>query len=138
VPRFQTQAPEYHLVVDFPEDYPSVVADEDRIRQVISNLINNAIKYSPPGEIRISGKVRLTDVVVCVSDHGPGIDPRDIPHIFDRFYRSDEVAKKTKGTGLGLYLCREIIKAHGGKIWVDETYQEGSRICFSVPKNSAS
>ena len=82
--------------------------------------------------------MRPTDVVVCVSDHGPGIDPRDIPHIFDRFYRSDEVAKKTKGTGLGLYLCREIIKAHGGKIWVDETYQEGSRICFSVPKNSAS
>ncbi len=138
VPRFQTQAPEYHIVVDFPEDYPSVVADEDRIRQVISNLINNAIKYSPPGEIRISGKVRPNDVVVCVSDHGPGIDPRDIPHIFDRFYRSDEVAKKTKGTGLGLYLCREIIKAHGGKIWVDETYQEGSRICFSLPKDSAS
>jgi PAS domain S-box-containing protein len=133
VPRFETQSPEHRLVVDFPEDYPPVVADEDRIRQVLSNLINNAIKYTPAGEIRISGKVRQKDVVVCVSDHGPGIDPRDIPYIFERFYRSDEVAKKTKGTGLGLYLSREIIKAHGGKIWVDETYQEGSRICFSLP-----
>jgi len=71
---------------------------------------------------------------VCVSDRGPGIDPRDLPYVFDRFYRSDEAAKTTKGTGLGLYLCREIIRAHDGKIWVDETYKEGSRICISLPR----
>jgi signal transduction histidine kinase len=135
VGRFETQSPDSKIEVDFPADYPTIVADEDRIRQVLSILINNALKYAPAGEIRISGKLRPKDVVACVSDRGPGIDPRDHPYIFDRFYRSDEVAKTTKGTGLGLYLSREIIKAHGCKIWVDETYHEGTRICFSLPRN---
>jgi len=132
--RYTSQTEKHSFEVDFPADFPAVPADEERIRQVLTNLLNNAIKYSPTGEIRISGKARQKDVVVCVSDHGPGIDPRDQPFVFDRFYRSDEVAKTTKGTGLGLYLCREIIRAHDGKIWVDETYKEGSRICFSLPR----
>ncbi|MFZ3069967.1 MAG: ATP-binding protein [Anaerolineaceae bacterium] len=135
VPRFSTQTTAHTITVNFPKDYPTVVADEERIRQVLSNLIGNSIKYTPGGEILISGKVRPKDIVVCVSDQGKGIDPRDISLVFDRFYRSEEAAKTTKGTGLGLYLCKEIIKAHGGKIWVDETYKEGSRMCFSLPRN---
>lgn len=132
--RYTAQTQKHSFVVEFPADFPVIPADEERIRQVLTNLLNNAIKYSPGGEIRISAKTRQKDVVVCVSDRGPGIDPRDLPYVFDRFYRSDEAAKTTKGTGLGLYLCREIIRAHDGKIWVDETYKEGSRICFSLPR----
>jgi signal transduction histidine kinase len=73
-------------------------------------------------------------VIVCVSDQGPGIDPRDLPHIFDRFYRSDAAVKQTKGAGLGLYLARAIIEAHGGHIWADPKPDSGARICFSLPR----
>lgn len=132
--RYTAQTEKHNFIVDFPADFPTLALDEERIRQVLTNLLNNAIKYSPQGEIRISGKLRGKDAVVCVSDRGPGIDPRDLPYVFDRFYRSDAAAKTTKGTGLGLFLCREIIRAHEGKIWVDETYKEGSRICFSLPR----
>ncbi len=69
----------------------------------------------------------------CVCRIRERIDPRDLPHVFERFYRSDEAQKSTKGTGLGLYLCKHILDAHGGKIWVDRTYKEGGRICFSLP-----
>jgi signal transduction histidine kinase len=117
--RFRTQSKKHDFVVDFPQDFPVLLADENRIEQVLSNLISNAIKYAPEGEIRISGQVRPEQVIVCVSDHGPGIEPNDLPHIFDRFYRSTRAVKNTKGAGLGLYLARAIIEAHGGRIWVD-------------------
>jgi signal transduction histidine kinase len=112
------------------------MADEDRISQVISNLLSNAIKYSPDGgEIRISGQVHPQYLVICVSDQGPGIAPDDIPHVFDRFYRASEAAKKTKGAGLGLYLARAVVEAHQGRIWVDPKPGDGARICFSLPRN---
>ncbi|MDY0125525.1 MAG: ATP-binding protein, partial [Anaerolineaceae bacterium] len=73
------------------------------------------------------------EIMVCVSDQGKGFDPKDIPFVFDRFYRSEKDAKSTKGTGLGLYLCKSIVLAHGGRIWIDEEYKEGARVCFSLP-----
>jgi signal transduction histidine kinase len=91
VKRFQSQTDKHTLVADFPSDFPVILADETRIQQVISNLISNAIKYSPKGEIRISGQVRPDSVILCVSDEGPGIAQEDIPHVFDRFYRSPEI-----------------------------------------------
>ncbi len=132
--RFQTQTSLHKIIVEFTEDFPVVLADENRIEQVISNLISNAIKYSAKGDIRISGQVRHSIVIVCVSDQGPGIAPEDIPHIFDRFYRAPDMARNTKGAGLGLYLTRSIIEAHGGHIWVDPESGKGARICFSLPK----
>jgi signal transduction histidine kinase len=153
--RFRTQTKKHTIVVDFPQNCPVIVADENRLAQVISNLISNAIKYSPAGgEIRISGQVLPEQVIVCISDQGPGIDARDLPHIFDRFYRSPNAVKQTKGAGLGLYLARAIVEAHGGRIWADAPTSprmnnaarsnpdggtrprpaSGARICFSLPR----
>jgi len=132
--RFRTQTERHTIVVDFPEGFPIILADENRLEQVLSNLISNAIKYAPNGEIRIGGQVRPEQVIVCVSDQGPGIDPHDLPHIFDRFYRAEKDARKTKGAGLGLYLARAIVEAHGGRIWVDPVPNAGARICFSLPR----
>lgn len=132
--RFRTQTTQHKIIVDFPPDFPVVLADDTRLQQVLSNLMSNAIKYSPEGEIRISGQVRPDFVIVCVSDQGPGIFPDDIPHIFDRFYRAPDVVRQTKGAGLGLYLARAIVEAHDGRIWVDPESGKGARICFSLPR----
>ncbi|MHB8133286.1 MAG: ATP-binding protein [Anaerolineaceae bacterium] len=132
--RFATQTSMHQIIVNFPEDFPIVLADEVRIEQVVSNLISNAIKYSNQGEIRISGQVRQDIVIVCVSDQGAGIAPEDIPHVFDRFYRAPDMARNTKGAGLGLFLTRSIIEAHKGHIWVDTESGKGARICFSLPR----
>ncbi|RME06102.1 MAG: PAS domain-containing protein [Anaerolineae bacterium] len=133
--RFRTQSDRHTLVVNFPSDFPVVLADEDRLEQVFSNLLSNAIKYSPEGgEVRISGQVRADQVIICVQDEGPGIAPGDLPHIFERFYRAEDAARTTKGAGLGLYLTRAIVEAHGGRIWVDPHPQDGARICFSLPR----
>jgi signal transduction histidine kinase len=135
VKRFKTQTDEHVFVVDFPKDFPVIMADEDRLEQVISNLLSNAIKYSPEGgEIRIKGEVRTNQVIVCVADQGPGIAAEDIPYIFDRFYRSADAVRKTKGAGLGLYLARAVIEAHHGRIWIDPQPGKGARICFSLPR----
>jgi PAS domain S-box-containing protein len=134
--RFRTQSPIHSIVVEFPENFPIVNGDDARLEQVLSNLVSNAIKYSPQGgEIRISGQVRPAQVIVCVSDQGPGVAPEDIPHIFDRFYRSSNVKRTTKGAGLGLYLARAVVEAHAGRIWVDPRPGNGGRICFSIPRN---
>ena len=134
--RFQTQSSIHNIKVDFPENFPIVTGDETRLEQVLSNLISNGIKYSPQGgEITIIGQVRPTQVIVCVSDEGPGVAPEDIPHIFDRFYRSSNAKRTTKGAGLGLYLARAVIEAHGGRIWVDPRPGNGARICFSIPRS---
>lgn len=135
VERFTVQAPVHKFMVDFPEDFPVILGDEDRLEQVLYNLFSNAVKYSPDGgEIRLSAQVRVEQVIVCVSDQGPGIAPGDIPYIFDRFYRAPEASKRTKGTGLGLFLSRAVIEAHGGRIWVDPMPDQGARICFSLPR----
>lgn len=135
--RFSTQTEKHTITVDFPSDFPIVLADEARIYQVLSNLISNAIKYAPEGEICISGQIRSDQVIICVADQGPGIAAEDLPHIFDRFYRADQASKTTKGAGLGLYLARAIIEAHGGRIWVDPHPGEGARICFSMPREDS-
>lgn len=132
--RFTTQSNNHTILADFPEKFPVVLADETRVEQVISNLVSNALKYAPKGEIRITGTVRSEQVIVCVSDQGPGIEAKDLPHIFDRFYRSTKAVKHTKGAGLGLYLARAIIEAHGGRIWPDPRPDSGARICFSLPR----
>lgn len=134
--RFRTQSSHHAILVDFPENFPVIMADENRLEQVLFNLISNAIKYSPEGgEIRITGQVLPDQVIICVHDQGPGVAPQDAPHIFDRFYRSANATRTTKGAGLGLYLSKAVIEAHHGHIWVDPTLTTGARICFSLSRN---
>lgn len=133
--RFRTQSEKHRFEVDFPPDFPVIQADESRLMQVLGNLLSNAVKYSPDGgTITISGRLRGTDVVVCVQDEGPGIPLEDMPRVFNLFYRSNEAARRTKGAGLGLFLAKAVVEAHGGRIWVDDRVERGARICFSLPR----
>lgn len=131
--RLQTQTTTHQIVTNLPADLPVILADEIRINQLLSNLISNAIKYAPGGKIEISAEWRGENIIVCVSDEGPGIDPNDAPFVFDRFYRSPDATKQTKGAGLGLYLAKAIVDSHGGRIWVDPEKGKGACICFSLP-----
>jgi len=133
--RFQVQTQEHEINTTIPEDFPVIMADEIRIEQVLSNLISNAIKYAPGGLITISGQPRAEEVIICVSDEGPGIAAGDMPHIFDRFYRAPETSRKTQGAGLGLYLARAIVEAHNGRMWADPKTTRGARVCFSLPRD---
>lgn len=133
--RMQTQTTRHKIRTDFPPQFPVVLADETRLEQLLSNLVGNAIKYAPGGEIRISGQIRPEQIIVCVSDEGPGIAAEDIPHVFDRFYRAPDLARQTKGAGLGLYLAKSIVEAHNGRIWVDAGDGKGAHFYFSLPRN---
>jgi len=135
--RFQVQTEKHKILVGIPKDFPIIMADETRIEQVFSNLISNSIKYAPQGEIHINGYTKADEVIICVKDEGPGFEPGDLPHIFDRFYRSPEVSRNTKGAGLGLYLARSIIEAHGGSMWADPKSELGARVCFSLPRHQS-
>ena len=133
--RFGTQSSLHTITVEFPADFPVIMGDEARLEQVFSNLLSNSIKYAPQGgSIRIVGQVQPDQVLICVSDQGPGLAPDEIPYIFDRFYRSTEAKRTTKGTGLGLYLARAVVEAHGGRIWADPHPGGGARICFTLPR----
>jgi len=112
-----------------------VEADYDKIEQVLTNLINNAVKYSPQGTtITVAAERRGNEVQVSVADEGLGVSPADIPHLFDRFYRAQSEHTKTiKGFGIGLYICKEIIESHNGRIWLESEIDQGSVFYFSLP-----
>lgn len=136
VKKFEVQTEKHNFEIRFPTEFPLVIADEDRVTQVLNNLISNAVKYSAHGgTIQINGQASEGEIRLCVRDDGPGIAPKDVPFIFDRFYRSNDAAENTKGTGLGLYLAKAIVEAHGGRIWVDERIKKkGASICFTLPR----
>jgi signal transduction histidine kinase len=110
--------------------------DRQRIEQVLSNLLDNALKYSPNGErVAIVVETRAEEVEVSVIDRGMGMLPADLPRVFERFYRTgDATAGVVPGTGLGLYICEQIIAAHGGHLWVESAGPgEGARFRFTLP-----
>lgn len=119
VERFATQSSKHQLELDFEEDFPSIEADETKFRQVLDNLISNAIKYSPDGgRVVIGGHYADDQIQLFVRDEGTGLSEEEAQHVFDRFYRTQSAVKgSAPGTGLGLYLVRVIVEAHGGKIW---------------------
>jgi PAS domain S-box-containing protein len=135
VEKFRTQTDQHTFSVDFPESYPPVKGDYERIREVMSNLISNAIKYSPPGGlIRVGGWVEKDEVGVFVSDEGIGIPTTEQERIFDRFTRVDNsLTRQTPGAGLGLFLVKAVIEAHGGRVWVESRPGQGSTFNFTLP-----
>ena len=126
---------EYHLNVQSSEEYLLVQVDAKLIIQVIINIVDNAIKYTPPGsEIDIEWRKQGNFVFVSVADNGPGIPDQAKPHIFDMFYSaSNQIADSRRSMGLGLALCKSIVNAHGGEITVTDQLPHGSIFTFSVP-----
>jgi PAS domain S-box-containing protein len=112
-----------------------VFGDADRLREVITNLFDNAVKYTPEGKITI-GINGNDQVVQCfVRDTGPGISAEDVPHLFQKFYRVDNSATRTiGGTGLGLFICRKIIELYNGRIWAESKVGQGSTFYINLPR----
>lgn len=112
-----------------------VAANSERLREVVMNLIDNAVKYTSEGGIKITLEGNDKEVTVGISDTGPGIAAEDVPHLFQKFYRIDNTATRTiGGTGLGLYLCRRVIELFNGRIWVESKPDQGSTFRFSLPR----
>lgn len=119
--------------VEIPETVPAVKADRNRLERIFTNLLSNALKYSPPDTEVLVTAERIDGMVqVLVCDLGPGIAPEDITHLFQRFYRA-KGARKAEGLGLGLYISRMLVEAHGGRIWVESELGKGSKFCFTLP-----
>ena len=133
---YRTQSDAHTFAVNFSENFPLVRGDEERLRQVLTNLLSNAIKYSPDGGvITIGGRAEPERVVISVSDEGKGLPPEELTKVFDRFYRADTTAtRRAKGAGLGLYLAKAVVEAHGGQIWASSEPGKGATFYFSVPR----
>ncbi len=138
--RLQTTA--HQIEIDFPKELPTIWGDEERLRQVLTNLVSNAIKYSPQGgQIRIGGWLEKeldaehpARVVLYIADQGIGIPNEDLAKIFDRFYRVDSTLRRsTAGAGLGLFLAKAIIEAHGGEIWIRSEPSKGTTFFMGIP-----
>jgi two-component system phosphate regulon sensor histidine kinase PhoR len=121
------------LTVESDDRMPAVLADPERIQQVVTNLVHNAIKFTPAGgSVRVSSALRGDEVVVFVRDTGVGIPADDLPRIFERFYKADR-ARTGGGTGLGLAIARHIVRAHGGEIGAESIEGRGSAFHFTLP-----
>ncbi len=134
--KFQQQTEQHTIVVDFPDRFPEVPADERRLTQVFNNLVSNAIKYSPDGgTITISGREMGKHVVISIIDSGIGIPQHQRHRIFQQFSRLDNaLSRKTEGTGLGLFLTKAIVEAHHGQIWFENNPDGvGTIFSFSLP-----
>jgi len=136
VRRLQAKSPDISVTLEIPPNLPTVMADRDRIEEVLQNLLDNAIKYSPQHRVvTVAARATGDEVIVSVSDSGIGISLRDQEEIFTRFRRiGNQLARTTPGTGLGLYICHAIVEAHGGHMWVESALHEGSTFSFSLPR----
>jgi signal transduction histidine kinase len=132
---FQGASPRHSVEVVVPAQDVQVQADRARLEQVVSNLMENAIKYSPEaGNVRISVQTRGREAVLSVQDSGIGIDPESQPHLFQRFFRARASRQSNiAGLGLGLYICKEVVERHGGHIEVESELGHGSTFFVSLP-----
>ena len=133
--RGQNEEKKYELVRDYPITSVWIEIDTDKMTQVIDNILNNAIKYSPDGgKITVTMKTTDDQMILSISDQGLGIPKQDLPRIFDRFYRVDRARSRAQGgTGLGLAIAKEIIKQHKGFIWAKSEYGKGSTFTIVLP-----
>jgi signal transduction histidine kinase len=125
----------HRFAIDFRQDFPIVNADPRRIKQVLRNILDNAIKYSPEkGLVVIRGEIRIQDVVISIADQGVGISPEDLIPLFDKYFRvKAPTGYHVPGTGLGLPVSRAIVEAHNGRIWAESKIGEGTTLYFSIP-----
>ncbi|WP_313970603.1 cell wall metabolism sensor histidine kinase VicK [uncultured Streptococcus sp.] len=133
--RGQDEEKKYELVRDYPITSVWIEIDTDKMTQVIDNILNNAIKYSPDGgKITVTMKTTDDQMILSISDQGLGIPKQDLPRIFDRFYRVDRARSRAQGgTGLGLAIAKEIVKQHEGFIWAKSEYGKGSTFTIVLP-----
>lgn len=136
--RLKAQARGLQIHVDLPENVPAVRGDGAQLGEVLQNLLDNAVQYTPSGgQIEVRARANGHDVVFSVIDTGIGIPQSDLERIFERFYRVDAArSREAGGTGLGLAIARHIVDAHGGRIWVESAVGQGSRFHFSIPMAS--
>jgi signal transduction histidine kinase len=123
------------LETDWPADLPPVIGDEDWLEQVVTNLVGNAIKFTPAGgRVTVSARPSGAEILVEVSDTGIGIPADSLDRIFTKYYRvPDKGGERIEGTGLGLHIAKHIVEAHGGRIWVESTVGQGSTFRFTLP-----
>jgi two-component system sensor histidine kinase KdpD len=132
--RFSEDLQGRDVVVDIPGDLPLVSADPEFVGIVIWQLLNNALRYSPPrSPIVLRGRAEGGSVVLSLEDSGPGIPEAEQQEIFEKFYRGKQIRERIPGSGMGLTIARAILQAHGGRIWVDSEPGKGSRFSFSIP-----
>lgn len=136
----QRRTEAHWFVVDLPSELPRVWADPRRIRQVLNNLLENAIKYAPNGgQITVTCELDADEVTVNIADQGQGIPSEFLRRIFDRFFQVDSAStRRTGGSGLGLAIAKAIIEAHGGRIWAESEQGQGSVFHFTLPISSDS
>jgi two-component system phosphate regulon sensor histidine kinase PhoR len=134
--KFATKA--LKVVIDLPANFPSIRADETRLREVFDNLLDNAVKYSnSKGEIRLGAERHGSEIVLSVTDDGIGISSEDVPRIFERFYRADKArSRELGGTGLGLSIVKHIAQLHGGSVEAESQPGKGATIRISLPNAS--
>jgi signal transduction histidine kinase len=121
-----------HLRSELGSDLPTVLADPGHLQRVFTNLLGNAIKFTPTGgTITVRAEAAGSVVLFSVTDTGSGISAEEIPHLFDRFWQARTTARQ--GTGLGLTIVRGIVMAHGGQIWVESQLQKGTTVFFTLP-----
>jgi two-component system, OmpR family, phosphate regulon sensor histidine kinase PhoR len=131
--RPQAERAQLQLEVHISGGLPLVAADAERVRQVVTNLVHNAIKFTPPnGRVTVWAECKDNRVQIAVSDTGVGIPAEDVPRIFERFFKADR-ARSGGGTGLGLAIARHVVEAHSGEIWVESTEGQGSTFYFTLP-----
>jgi signal transduction histidine kinase len=112
--------------------------DRGALERVFKNLLSNAIRYSQDGEILVRVEDHGQEALVFVTDQGPGIPPEELPRVFDRFYRGENaVAQKIQGLGIGLYCCKLLVEAHGGRVWAESVPGQGSTFFFTLPYQPA-
>jgi signal transduction histidine kinase len=127
---------EQTLTFELPERMLQVVCDRERVDQVLSNLLANAVKFTPSGgTIALTVETRSPNLLFAVADSGPGIPPEDIPHIFDRYWQAN--GQERRGLGLGLAIANGVVQAHGGRIWVESQVGKGSTFLFTLPMSSS-
>jgi len=137
--RITAQEKDITLEAEVPPDLPPINGDAHRLRQVLNNLLGNALRYTPSGgRIAVTARVMDSEMHLSVADSGPGIPEEDLPYIFERFYRGDRSrARESGGSGLGLAIVRRLVEAHGGRVWAENKEGAGATFTIALPLAAA-